>query len=88
MTDQIIAAELHRDPDGSVYAIKFDGVTYLKARRINEQQSHVGVLHDRPEPMEPPPADNSWVEMEHIGWPDPDGWTARVWRRLARKGYL
>jgi len=72
MPEQIIAAELHRDPDGSVYAIKFDGVTYLKARTIrepaiNEQRSYTGVLHDRP------------VQT------DPNGVYSRLWARLARK---
>lgn len=34
MPEQIIAAELHRDAGGQIWAIKFDGVVYVPARRM------------------------------------------------------
>lgn len=69
MPEQIIAAELHRDAGGQIWAIKFDGVVYVPARRM-------------PVPPEDPPPDTSWITMEPQGWPDPDRWP---WRWLTRR---
>jgi hypothetical protein len=61
--------------------------TYEPPRGINEEQSYVGVLHDRPEPMEPPPTDNSWVKMAPWNHPaatqggDVGDWVRTRWLR-------
>jgi hypothetical protein len=114
VSEQIIAAELHRNSNGTVDRIVFNGETYVRRNTvpppdplvagwvgdndpegtipeafmdINRQRSYVGVLHDRPEPMEPPPADSSWVKMAPWNHPsatqggDVEDWVRTRWLR-------